>query len=202
MTATKSTTRIEKLGSKSLVRTPASAKRTKSAAPPENAKRHATGVASGSTPEHRLDVGDELPVATLPDQRGEPFAIASLRGKRAVVYFYPKDDTPGCTREACSFQEGLAKFKRARATLVGISPDPPRRHAQFAEKYQLTFTLLADTDRNYAKSCGVLVPKTLYGRTSIGIERTTFLVDEKGVIRRVWRKVKVDGHFDAVLAAL
>lgn len=152
--------------------------------------------------EARLDVGAALPEATLLDQRGKAVSISSLRGAMAVVYFYPKDDTPGCTREACAFRDGLSKFKRLSAKIVGISPDSVDRHARFADKYNLQFPLLSDESRDYARRCGVLVPKTLYGRTSIGIERSTFLLDGEGVIRRVWRKVKVDGHAEQVEQAI
>jgi thioredoxin-dependent peroxiredoxin len=152
--------------------------------------------------EGRLDAGAALPAFTLEDQRGKPFPLASLRGKLAVLYFYPKDDTPGCTREACAFQAELSSIARLGATVVGISPDPAVRHARFAEKYALKFPLLVDANREFANACGVLVPKTLYGKTSIGIERSTFIVDARGVVQRVWRKVKVDGHVDEVVAAL
>jgi thioredoxin-dependent peroxiredoxin len=150
----------------------------------------------------RIDVGDSLPDITLLDQRGRPLPTASLRGAIAVVYFYPRDDTPGCTREACAFRDGLSRFKRLAAKVVGISPDSVDRHARFAEKYALPFPLLSDESREYARRCGVLVPKTLYGKTSIGIERSTFLLDREGVIRRVWRKVKVDGHAEQVESAI
>lgn len=153
-------------------------------------------------PVSRVEVGEKLPTATLQNQNGDAFELSSLRGKPAIVYFYPKDDTPGCTREACAFQSNLARLNRLAVPVVGISPDSPERHTKFAAKYGLDFTLLADPERDYAKRCGVLVPKTLYGKTSIGIERTTFLVDAKGVVRRVWRKVKVDGHAEQVMDAI
>lgn len=153
-------------------------------------------------PGSRVEVGDKLPVATLQDQNGEAFELSTLRGKPSIVYFYPKDDTPGCTREACAFQSNLARLNRLAVPVVGISPDSPERHTKFAAKYGLDFTLLADPERDFAKRCGVLVPKTLYGKTSIGIERTTFLVDAKGVVRRIWRKVKVDGHAEQVMDAM
>jgi peroxiredoxin Q/BCP len=189
----------KKTNNRQVAKTP-SAKPSAAKALPSQTQAKPTSAAKEAT--QRVDVGDPLPRGILEDQLGQPFQTGSLKGQWTVVYFYPKDDTPGCTREACHFQSELSKFKRAGVAVVGISPDPARRHAAFAEKYGLGFTLLADTDRSYAKQCGVLVPKTLYGRTSIGIERTTFLVDSKGVISRVWRKVKVDGHVDAVLAAL
>jgi thioredoxin-dependent peroxiredoxin len=150
----------------------------------------------------RLDVGAKLPDVILEDQLGKPFQLASLRGKLAIVYFYPRDDTPGCTREACAFQAELSSIVRLGATVVGISPDPVARHAKFAEKYGLRFPLLVDANREFARACGVLVPKTLYGKTSIGIERTTFLVDKKGIVQQVWRKVKVEAHAEQVKLAL
>jgi thioredoxin-dependent peroxiredoxin len=165
-------------------------------------KRRPAPATPQTHPVRRLDVGDPLPEATLEDARGKPFPLSSLRGTAVVVYFYPKDDTPGCTREACAFQQQLKSLARLGTRVVGISPDSAARHAKFAERYALTFTLLVDADRQYAKTCGVLVPKTLYGKTSIGIERSTFLVDPSGVVRQVWRKVKVEGHVEQVLAAL
>lgn len=143
-----------------------------------------------------------MPDVELPDQDGKPLKLSSLRGKKLVVYFYPKDDTPGCTREACSFQENLVRLRRRGVNLVGISADPVERHRRFADKYHLTFPLLVDQDRAYMTRCGVLGEKTLYGKKSIGVIRTTFVIDEKGRIRRIFRNVKVDGHTDQVLAAL
>jgi len=150
----------------------------------------------------RLAVGDKLPTATLVDQQGNPIKMAAMTGKPVVVYFYPKDDTPGCTREACAFQAELANIARLGAQVFGISPDSASRHSKFAEKYGLKFSLLVDANREFADACGVLVPKTLYGKTNIGIERTTFLLNAKGVVVNVWRKVKVDGHVDDVVAAI
>lgn len=152
--------------------------------------------------EARSEVGQALPNVTLPDQNGESFRMSDLKGKPAVVYFYPRDDTSGCTREACAFQSQLLALKRSGATVVGISPDSPASHLKFASKHGLKFTLLSDEARAYAVRCGVLVPKTLYGRTSLGIERTTFLVDEAGTIRQIWRRVRVDGHVEQVVAAV
>lgn len=161
-----------------------------------------TAVSGTEASARSLTVGDRFPDITLHDQSGRVFGMSSLQGHVKIVYFYPKDDTSGCTREACSFQEHLRAFKRLGTRVVGISPDNAVRHAKFAEKHGLEFTLLADVEREYAKACGALVPKTLYGRTSIGIERSTFLIDAKGVIRRVWRKVRVDGHVEEVLQAV
>lgn len=183
----------------------ASGIRTKAKASPvgaARAKRSPSGGGSDAKTAGRLDIGMVLPDVTLQDQHSRPFPLSSLRGKVAVVYFYPKDDTPGCTREACAFQSKLSSIARLGATVVGISSDPASRHAKFAEKYGLKFPLLVDVNREFANACGVLVPKTLYGKTSIGIERSTFIVDAQGVVQRVWRKVKVDGHDDEVVAAI
>ncbi len=166
------------------------------------AKRSPSVTGAKAKTTGRLDVGVALPDVTLEDQHGKPFPLSSLRGKMAVVYFYPKDDTPGCTREACAFQSKLSSIARLGATVVGISPDPASRHTKFAEKYGLKFPLLVDAKRDFANVCGVLVPKTLYGKTSIGIERSTFIVDTQGVVQRVWRKVRVDGHDDEVVEAI
>jgi peroxiredoxin Q/BCP len=118
------------------------------------------------------------------------------------LYFYPKDDTPGCTKEACAFQDGTAQFAKVDACVLGVSRDTPERHAKFKAKYGLAFPLLADTEAKLCQAYGVWKEKTLYGKTSMGIERSTFLIDARGVVRRIWRKVKVDGHAAEVIAAL
>ena len=146
--------------------------------------------------------GDNLPLAELLDQDGTPVSLSSFRGKNLVLYFYPKDDTPGCTREACCFQEKLSAFKKAKVVVVGVSADPVQRHRKFADKYGLSFPLLVDENKQFAAACGVIGEKVLYGKRSVGIVRTTFVVDKAGTIRRVFRKVKVDGHTDEVLAAI
>jgi peroxiredoxin Q/BCP len=149
-----------------------------------------------------LAVGDPLPAARLLDQNGQVRDLADLRGKRLVLYFYPKDDTPGCTREACSFQENLASFKKAKVHVVGVSGDSVERHRKFADKYHLSFPLLVDADRKFATACGVIGEKVLYGKRSIGLIRSTFIVDENGTVRRIFRNVKVDGHTEQVKTAL
>jgi peroxiredoxin Q/BCP len=146
--------------------------------------------------------GDRMPLAELLDQDGKSVNLSEFIGKPFVVYFYPKDDTPGCTREACGFQENLSGLKRAKARVVGISADSVQRHRKFADKYGITFPLLVDEDRKYMEKCGVIGEKVLYGKRSLGIIRTTFIVDKAGKIHRVFRKVKVDGHIDEVLEAL
>lgn len=146
--------------------------------------------------------GDLMPDVELADQDGTPVRLSDLRGEKLVVYFYPKDDTPGCTREACSFQENLASFHRLGAKVVGISGDSSAKHRKFADKYSLSFPLLVDEGRAYAERCGVLGEKKLYGKTSIGVIRTTFVLDADGRIHRVFRNVKVDGHTEKVIQAL
>jgi len=118
-----------------------------------------------------------------------------------VLYFYPKDDTPGCTREACGFRDDLGKFEALGVRVVGVSPDKPESHTRFRSKYGLNFTLLSDAEKTLADACGVWVKKQNYGREYMGIERSTFLVDGAGKVRKVWRGVRVDGHVAAVLAA-
>jgi len=159
-------------------------------------------MAPKKSPATALSEGDSMPDVELPNQDGTMVKLSSLRGKKLVVYFYPKDDTPGCTRQACAFSENLARFGRLGARVVGISADSVERHRRFADKYQLSFPLLVDEGRRYAERCGLLGEKTLYGKTSVGVIRTTFVLDQQGRIGRIFRKVKVDGHAEEVLAAL
>jgi thioredoxin-dependent peroxiredoxin len=119
-----------------------------------------------------------------------------------LIYFYPKDDTPGCTQEACDFQASLGAFNVAKVRVIGVSPDDPKRHAKFKEKYGLTFTLLSDTEKTLIDAYGVWVKKLNYGREYLGVQRSTFLVDKSGKIAKVWHGVRVPGHVAAVLAAL
>jgi peroxiredoxin Q/BCP len=147
-------------------------------------------------------VGSSVPEFTLPDQAGRSVTLASLQGKPWVLYFYPKDDTPGCTAEACDFRDEAEAFAVAGARVVGVSPDKPESHARFATKYELPFTLLADTDHALADALGVWKLKQNYGREYWGIERSTFVIDAEGVVQKVWRGVRVAGHVQAVLEAL
>jgi peroxiredoxin Q/BCP len=146
--------------------------------------------------------GSRMPLAKLSDQDGNVVDLAEFVGQPLVIYFYPKDDTPGCTREACSFQENSAALKKLKSTVIGISADSVARHRKFADKYGLKFPLLVDDDKSYMTKCGVIGEKLLYGKRSLGIIRTTFIVDQSGKIYRVFRKVKVDGHTDEVITAL
>jgi thioredoxin-dependent peroxiredoxin len=147
--------------------------------------------------------GKPAPEFELPDAAGHPVKLHDLTAKgNVVLYFYPKDLTPGCTREACDFRDNLARVKAAGAQIVGISADSPQLHQKFIDKHELNFPLLSDPDKGVLKAYGVFKKKSLYGREFMGIERTTFVIDRKGTIRKVFPKVKVEGHAQAVLDAL
>ena len=148
------------------------------------------------------DVGDKAPAFSLEDQSGETVKLSDFKGKTVVLYFYPKDDTPGCTREACAFRDEHSALKKAGAVVLGVSPDSGPSHAKFAGKYKLPFPLLADIDHAVSEKYGAWGEKTLYGRKFMGITRSTFLIDPSGKVARVWPKVKVDGHVDQVLEAI
>jgi thioredoxin-dependent peroxiredoxin len=147
--------------------------------------------------------GSKAPRFELHDSKGRSVKLENLIArKKIVLYFYPRDMTPGCTREACGFRDLAAEVHAAGAEVVGVSADSPESHQKFARKNQLEFTLLCDPDNRVAKAYGVYKKKSLYGREFMGIERTTFLIDQSGVIRKVFPKVKVEGHAEAVLEAL
>ena len=146
-----------------------------------------------------IDPGNRAPEFNLPTDGGGTLASKDLKGKKVVLYFYPKDMTSGCTKESIAFAEASPEFERAGATIVGVSKDSVARHDKFKAKHDLPFTLVSDTDGTLCEAYGVWVEKSLYGRKYMGIERATFLIDEKGVIRETWRKVKVSGHVEAVL---
>ena len=149
-----------------------------------------------------LAVGDRAPAFSLQTAGGKTIALSELRGRRVVLYFYPKDDTPGCTKEAGGFRDALARFTQAQAVVFGVSGDGVASHERFAQKFRLTFPLLSDPDLAVAKAYGVYKQKSMYGRTYWGIERTTFVIDEQGHIAAIFPKVRVDGHIQAVLEAL
>ncbi|HTO88509.1 MAG TPA: thioredoxin-dependent thiol peroxidase [Thermoanaerobaculia bacterium] len=149
-----------------------------------------------------LELGDRAPDFKTADQDGEKISLKDLRGRKVVLYFYPKDDTPGCTKEACSFRDGFSKFRKRKIEVLGVSADDERSHKKFAEKYDLPFRLLADTDKKIVQDYGVWGEKSLYGRKFMGINRVTYLIDEKGRIAGVWPKVKPDGHADEILEAI
>ncbi len=149
-----------------------------------------------------VETGQPAPDFTLADQGGKKVTLSKLKGSPVVLYFYPKDDTPGCTKEACEFRDGFADYGRAGAKIIGISPDSPESHAKFTRKFELPFILLADPDHAACEAYGVWKEKSMYGRKYMGVERTTFVIDRKGIVRNVFPKVKVDGHSAAVLDAL
>jgi peroxiredoxin Q/BCP len=146
--------------------------------------------------------GDKAPDFTLPDQDGNPVSLSGLRGKTVVLYFYPKADTPGCTTQACSVRDHQADYQRAGAVVLGVSPDPVKNIAAFDQKYGLGFPLLSDAEHSVAEDYGVWVEKSMYGRTYMGMERSTFVIDPDGVVQEVFRKVKPAEHDDLVLAAV
>lgn len=149
-----------------------------------------------------LEIGDKAPAFSLPADGGGKVALADLKGKAIVLYFYPKDDTSGCTAEAIDFSKNMKGFKAAGAVVVGISKDSAKSHDKFKAKHSLGVTLGADEDTKTAQAYGVWLEKSMYGRRYMGMERATFLIDGKGIIRRIWRKVKVNGHAGEVLAAV
>lgn len=149
-----------------------------------------------------LHEGDHAPEISLPTDTGEPFRLSSLRGKSVVLYFYPKADTPGCTKEACAFRDNRAKFTHANTEIVGVSPDRSQAQAKFKQKFDLPFTLLADAGHEAAETYGVWQQKSMMGKKYMGIERTTFVIGPDGIIKKIFPKVKVEGHAEEVLAAL
>ena len=146
--------------------------------------------------------GDKAPSFTMPTDRNGQVSLAKLKGQNVVLYFYPKDDTSGCTAEACSFRDNLPKFEKVDAVVIGVSRDSVESHDKFKKKYKLPFTLASDDDGTVTEAYGTWVEKSMYGRKYMGIERATFLIDGKGTVRNVWRKVKVPGHVEEVLAAV
>jgi peroxiredoxin Q/BCP len=149
-----------------------------------------------------IEPGRKAPAFSLTDQDGKTHRLADYAGKPVVLYFYPKDDTPGCTKEACSFRDNLPRFKPSQAVVLGISGQGRASKAKFAAKYELTFPLLADEKYDVAEKYGVWQKKLLYGRTFMGVSRTTYLIGPDGKVVRRWDKVKVDGHAEAVLKEL
>jgi peroxiredoxin Q/BCP len=148
----------------------------------------------------RLEPGDPAPPFELPDQNGNPVSLGEFKGGKVIVYFYPADETPGCTREACQFNENLAAFQAANVPVLGVSPDPADSHQRFRSRYGLEFPLLTDADHSVMDAYGAWGEKHRYGKTTIGVLRSTFLVDEHGRIERAWHNVKADGHAAKVLA--
>lgn len=149
-----------------------------------------------------LNHGDLAPEIELPTDTGEPFRLSELRGKNVILYFYPKADTPGCTKEACEFRDLSPKIAEANTVVVGVSPDTSAAQAKFKQKFGLPFVLLADKEHRAAEAYGVWKEKSMYGKKYMGVERTTFVIDPDGKIAKVFHKVKVEGHAEEVLAGL
>ena len=149
-----------------------------------------------------VEEGKPAPDFELRSDSGESVKLSDLRGKQVVLYFYPKDDTPGCTTQACGIRDAYGEFEREGAVVLGVSPDDERSHVKFKKKFELPFTLLADTDHGVADEYGVWVEKKYMGKTYMGVDRSTFVIDADGTVKRVLRKVKPDTHADDVLAAL
>jgi peroxiredoxin Q/BCP len=149
-----------------------------------------------------VEIGKPAPDFSLLDQSGKKVTLSKLKGSAVVLYFYPKDDTPGCTKEACSFRDESAAFKKKGAVILGVSPDDTESHAKFAKKFDLPFPLLADVGNKICTDYGVWKEKNMYGKKYMGVERTTFVIDGKGIVRHIFPKVKVDGHSAEVLEAL
>lgn len=150
----------------------------------------------------QLAIGQPAPDFELPTDEGQLVSLTDYRGKKVVLYFYPEDDTPGCTKEACSFRDGIGDLQQHGAVVFGVSADSIDSHVKFKRKYRLNFPLLSDVDKQAIKAYGVWQEKSMFGRTYMGIVRTTFIIDEQGMIAKIFPKVRVDGHFDEVLAAL
>jgi len=149
-----------------------------------------------------VEEGSEAPDFTLPADDGSEVQLSRLRGSPVVLYFYPRDDTPGCTREACSLRDRKKELARLGAKVLGVSTDGVESHVRFRDKYQLNFPLLADTEHRVAGQYGAWREKVRFGKKSMGIQRSTFLIDAAGVVRKAWKNVNVDGHDEQVLAAL
>ncbi|MBI1325313.1 thioredoxin-dependent thiol peroxidase [bacterium] len=147
-------------------------------------------------------VGDAAPDFALADQNGATVRLSDFHGKHVVLYFYPKDDTPGCTKEACGFRDDFAQFTKKGVVILGVSPDDPKSHKKFVDKYELPFVLLADTEKTVCQAYDVWKEKNMYGRKSMGVERTTFVIGPDGNIVKVFPKVKVDGHIAKVLESI
>lgn len=149
-----------------------------------------------------LKEGQKAPSFKLPGDDGKEHSLNDFKGKKVVLYFYPKDDTSGCTKEACDFKDNMSRIKRKDTVVIGVSKDSVKSHLKFKEKYGLNFLLLSDEDLNILEKYGVWKEKSMYGRKYMGVERTTFIIDENGKIQKIFEKVKVPGHVDEVLKNL
>jgi thioredoxin-dependent peroxiredoxin len=149
-----------------------------------------------------IEPGSRAPLFSLPNQDGDTVTLSQFKGQNVVLYFYPKDDTTGCTKEACNFRDEMPKFRNLNAEVLGISADPVKSHKRFVQKYDLNFQLLSDENKEVVHEYDVWKEKNLYGKKSMGIERSTFIIDKDGIVRKIFRKVKVDGHNNEVEEAL
>ncbi len=170
--------------------------------PAKSAPRRKTIIKVAKQPAGAIAVGKPVPDFSLPATRIDTASRSSLKGKPFVLYFYPKDNTSGCTAEACDFRDNMAAFNKLGATVIGVSKDSIASHEKFAKKFELDFPLASDEDGKVCEKFGVWIKKSMYGRSYMGIERATFLVDAKGIIRGIWRKVSVTGHVGEVKKAL
>ena len=149
-----------------------------------------------------MNVNDKAPEFSLNDQNGEKVSLKDFKGQTVVLYFYPRADTPGCTKEACEFRDDYSKVRKAGAVILGVSPDQPEAQKKFIDKYSLPFPLLADTEKKVAQAYEVWKEKTMYGKKMMGIERSTFIIGPDGRLKAIFRKVKPEGHAEQVLTAL
>ena len=149
-----------------------------------------------------INTGDQAPDFTLQTDTDQPWTLSNQRGKKVILYFYPKDNTPGCTKEACDFRDQFQTLKKKDVEIIGISKDSAKAHTKFKEKHALPFTLLVDDNADVCQAYGVIDKKSLFGKTFLGIQRSTFLIDEKGILRAIWRKVKVPGHVEQIIHEL
>jgi len=146
-----------------------------------------------------LKIGDKAPEFSLVADSGGKISLKDLKGKKVVLYFYPKDMTSGCTQEACDFRDNIKKFEKKNTVVIGVSPDDTKSHNKFKDKYELPFTLLSDETKTMLNEYGVWQEKSMYGRKYMGVVRTTFIIDEKGIIEKIYEKVKVPGHIEELL---
>ncbi len=179
-------------------RKPSTTIKSASTPKPKKPAQLSPGIVSTS----ELQVGDPAPAFSLPDDTGNIVNSSELRGEKVVVFFYPKDDTPGCTTEACSFRDGIQELRKSGAVVFGVSADSVSSHRKFSDKFQLNFSLLSDESKSMIQAYGLWKEKSMYGRKYMGIERTTVVINEDGIIRNIFPKVKVNGHFSEVLEAL
>ena len=150
----------------------------------------------------KMKEGEKAPEFESSDQNGNVIKLSNFKGSKVILYFYPKDDTTGCTKEACDFREAYSAFQKLGVEVIGVSPDPVKKHDKFKAKYDLPFPLLSDEEKTVVSEYGVWVEKSMYGRKYMGVERSTFLIGADGKVKAAWRKVKVPGHVDAVMKAL